>query len=408
MNTDVQSAGDLHRGVPGRRWLPAEQHVVDRYLKGIASGEFATLDEALEPCIRTLARWRSKQPRTSRPPVRTRSSVYTRLSVGALAVRGRLCRLRPKWTLAERKVIGRYVRASLKAGSRGTYQVAQDCLAELRRRYRKEPKDSRPGRFPVLRTFGGLYSQLCRDSRFAGRVAALRGDSWTDDENESLDRHAAEIFHGRVSTLRDAARSCLSELERIRIEAGLTHRRTLQGVESKLRFSLEALGQPSFGRYRVWSDHEAAIIKRFAQKAADGHPGGARALVGPCCEEVNRSNAARLGLRGSVPPRYYRSQAGIYRAICHEAIRLGRVVSRRWKPREAALAEQCVRRNYGGRTSFPPGQLTEAGRRIHDVLVRNGYARTTDACIAWLGHRRNGELPWRLQTAKCPSGRERR
>jgi hypothetical protein len=291
-------------------------------------------------------------------------------------------------------VIGRYVRIALKAGSRGTYRVAQDCLVELRRRYRAEPRGSRPGRFPVLRTFGGLYSQICRDSRFAGRVAAPRGASWTDDENELLERYASEIYHGRVTTLRDAARLCLGELERVRVEAGLTHRRTQQGVESKLRFSLEALGQPSFGRCRAWSDHEAAIIKRFAQKAADGHPGGARALAGPCCGEVNRSNAVRLGLKAGVPPRYRRSQTGVYRAICLEAIRLGRRVPRRWQQRETALAEQCVRRLHGGRTSFPPGQLAAAGRQIHDVLARSGYSRTTDACIAWLAHRRHGELPW--------------
>lgn len=395
MTASLQSERDRHRGVPGRRWLPAEQRVVDRYVKGIVSGRFGSVGEALEPCNRALERWRRKQADNARPPVRTSASVYTRLGTGALDARGRPRLLRPKWTSAERKILDRYVRIALKAGSRSTYRIAQDCLEELRVRYRAQLKDQRPVRFPVLRAFGGLYSQFCRASRFAGRVAALRGDSWTNDEEEVLDRYASALFRGRISTLREAARLCLAELERIHAEAGLAHRRTLQAVEAKLRFRLEELGQPSFGRFRIWSDRELVVIRRFARKVAAGHPGGALALAGPCCEEVNRLNAVRLGMKGSVPPRYRRSRAGIYRAICQQAIRLGRVVPVRWKPGEAALAEECAREVYGRRTSFPRGQLVEVARRIHDVLLRSGYTRTVDACVAWLAHRKYGELPWR-------------
>lgn len=385
----------LRRGGPGRRWLPPEQRIVSHYVQRVASGRFGSLRKAVEPCRRALERLRRAFPPRSRPPVRTVSAVFTRLSTTALAASGGKRRRRPKWTSAERDVIDRYVRVALKLEPRSTFRVAQECLIELRAKYRGQMSNPRPDRWPVLRTFGGLYSQFCRFTRRAGRVAAPRGATWTGNENALLDRHAAAVFHGRVSAMRDAARSCLVELERLRGKAGFGHRRTLDAVEAMLKVRLEAMGQPVFGRFRIWSDRELVVIRRFARKVAAGHPGGALALAGPCCKEVNRLNAVRLGMKGSVPPRYRRSRAGIYRAICRQAIRLGRVVPVRWKPGEAALAEECAREVYGRRTSFPRGQLVEVARRIHDVLLRSGYTRTVDACIAWLAHRKYGELPWR-------------
>jgi len=249
-------------GLPwaGEALTDDEERVLQRYVSGIARGEYERVKDAARLCRDELADL----------PVGKRS--WHPRSVGSLSCLMRR-RLRSaavtwsnaKWTADEDAVARRYARA-LATGKLPDAQVAADrCLAELVRRSAR-----RGSRY--LRTRIGVAGKLRSLAREAGWPSFVR--PWRPEERDGRDRYVAALVEGRFRTAKLAATACTKELADLhqrsrnsRSYAG-TLPRSYGAVLRELNGRALELGLPRHGD--KWRLQERQVLERHARGVPAG------------------------------------------------------------------------------------------------------------------------------------------
>ena len=292
------------------KWNEAEDRVVNRYARAIASGRYASVKQALPECRRELApiapglertgvaiawrllcraydfglsRWkhfwtdqerRLLEPhaaalaRGEYPDVATAARLVTRAFKQAglearhpdesirdqILVRARALG-RESFSVAfspeEDRVVDHFIRALV----RNEYPHGMAAVADCRRAL------VRAG-ITRVRSDKGIATRINEGARARGRVSKYA--KWSASGMRIINRYARALVSNRYPSIVAAARDCRSDLER----AGQFVDRTQGGLRAKLRVQALGMGKPGFKPR--WRDKELRILNGFARGVVRG------------------------------------------------------------------------------------------------------------------------------------------
>jgi len=369
-------------GLPwvGEALTDEEERVVQRYLSGIARGQYDRVRAAARQCRDELVRL----------PVGRRS--WLPRSVQAL---GRLMarRLRAagvtwgnaRWTTEEDAVARRYAQA-LAAGRLPDARVAADrCLAALARL--GALRGSR-----CLLTRIALAARLRRLAREAGWPSFIR--PWRPEEQAVRDRYVAALVQGEFRTAKRAAAACTKELTRLhqRMRNSPSYVGTLPrsygAVLRELNDRALDLGLPRYGD--KWRPPERRLLERYARGVPAGRYGSWLEAARACHAELARLHE-RIRRRSPIPVRTLpeRKLIEVHKHIIAVAHELGLEGPRRvlWTEAEDKVCDSWVRwyARYRGVRRLEPFKTAAEG--LQEDLLKLGSERSLPACRCRLAAR---------------------
>ncbi|MFO7674920.1 MAG: hypothetical protein R6X12_01180 [bacterium] len=239
------------------RWNDAERQIAERFARAVVAGRYARVGQAAQGCHAELAAKRVGPPRT-----RMAVNVF----VGILTRRLGLRHASP-WTLAQDRVVDRYVRELVRGRHPSLFDAARACTVELARaagtrRRRKSRSDEH--RHPLSSVV----------TRIRGRAREL-GLTWSKgaylpEEDRVVDRFARAVVAGRYRSVRAAVGPCLEELRALHRalakRAGIGTRyspgRRWEGVCTRINQRSRELGRRRV-TYVRWAGWEKRLLERW-------------------------------------------------------------------------------------------------------------------------------------------------
>ena len=418
INKQARSAGRPAR--PAHLpWLPAEARVLDRFVRALVAGRYASAREAAPHCRQGLDRLRARANASGESlPTRSSRAVWCRISELARDA-GRPLR-RVRYTREERQLFSRYARR-LASGTYATVSDAARACFAAHRQLKPSPP-SRPfhgiyrtietascklGRTPVFRPMSAKgvlimrrYAKAIADGRYPDAVAALpdiRADlpdkrsascivhrvrelarelgwspaqaRWSDAENEIAERFAKAVIAGVYLGPSAAVDDCLAALRDARMRG-----RPLNEVRWRLRRCLRRLGWMPGNRQ--WSAAELEVVSRFGRRVADG------GLVAAAAAEPCRQALGKAGFPLRAPGDVLRKLKAMTRMCARRPCRP------RWTEAENKACDSWIDWYDRHRTvrRYRPRSVAIDG--LLEDTQRIGSQRTRSACAAHLRIRR--------------------
>jgi hypothetical protein len=370
-------------GLPwvGEALTDDEERVLQRYVSGIARGEYERVRDAARLCRDELAGLPIGKRSWHLRSVGSLSCLLTRRLRSAAVTWSSA-----KWTAEEDAVARRYARA-LATGKLPDAQVAADrCLAELIRRGAR-----RGSRY--LRTRIGIAGKLRSLAREAGWPSFVR--PWRPEEKVVRDRYVAALVEGRFRTAKLAAAACTKELADLHRRsrnspsyAG-TLPRSYGAVVRELNDRAYILGLPRYGD--KWTLQERRALERHARGVPAGRYGTWLDAARACHAELTNVHE-RIRRRSPIAVRVLprRKLIEVHKHIIEVSHKLGLDGPRRvlWTAAEDRVTDGWVRWYEGHRRVRRLKPCGEAVIGLQEELDQIGSSRSLQACREHLFKRR--------------------
>jgi len=192
-------------GLPARtvRWSPAEDRVLDRYVRALMAGRYRHAREAARDCMVDMEKLYRKHPAAIWARTRRKWRTLAERLGEQVHVLGRLWRF-ARFTPEEKRFLDRYARALVGGRYRTARDAGQECWRAMKRAYdrRSARQHELPGvRFP--RSVRSVVSLLAQRSAALGRE--LRNRIWRPAElavvREGENRDNYRLFGRKLGTL---------------------------------------------------------------------------------------------------------------------------------------------------------------------------------------------------------------
>jgi hypothetical protein len=350
--------------------------VLDRYVRAVLSGRYATAKEATRLCLSELRRRHAG-------PDRTFQAVFAR-TCEKLRDAGK--RRSHPWTWKELQVIERSVRDVVAGRTGSVAEAARTCLERLRTLRRTErPSIPPPGSSMV---YQAVWVRT-REARDRGL-----NTEWSSAEDRVVTRFARDLLKGRYASVQQAAVACTREFERHagrRKGSRAWKPRTLGSVANRVNLLSHKIGRPAWRtRFRPW---EQEVIDDYVQALAGGRYLSLLRAAQDCCQDLNRlrreHRADRTVVRKVYPIRWQLSKRA--RALGWNWL------AERWTPEERRIVDRYVRKLTGPN----PPVLKAATRacwkeleKLHRRMKKQGHdfqERTEMTLRTYLGERSKDE-----------------
>jgi len=358
------------RGTPGRRLLPDEYRVIDRYARALAQGRIARIGAASAQCREELVRLAVAD---GRDPRGLPASMHRQI-----ARRGRLLGLNwagSAWQADEKQVLDRYARECASGRYPTVAAAARACWKEMR------ATCSRVGR-----PLSGVHNRLWEAACELGRQPFRR---WTAEETRVVTRHLQWLFEGRYQFVRQAAEACADEFRR-RHAQGRSGTRSPPPRPATAVYERMTILAPKYRLPRRKGEMTAAerkTVEVYARALGRGQFENARVAAAACLAEL-RLRYGRAQRAGSVSVRRVtgHSMQTVHGELlsCLRRLRLYVLSGRRWTDEEERMCETWVRWHEHGRRARRRRLWREAVEGMVEELAHRGYRRTYQAVDARL------------------------
>lgn len=369
-----------------------EERVVQRYVSGLARGDYVRVPAAARQCRDELAGLavgrRSWHPRTIKGLCCT---LTKRLHQAAVTWGG------AKWNADEDAVVRRYARMLAAGRLPDAWVAARECRAALIRKA-GGARSRRPGRANVgryVRSQTAVAGRIRRLAREAGWPCFVR--PWRTEETVIRDRYVAALVAGRFGNAKQAAEKCTTELERLHrrmLKAAPgryanTLPRTYSAVLRELNERARRLDLPRYGD--KWRLQERRSIERHARGVPAGRYRTWMDAARACHAELRRLHR-RIRRKSpiSLSALPERSLADVHQHVIKLAHKLGLEGPRRilWTPAENRIVDASLRWYEGHRRVREYRPLREAVIGLQEELDQMGSVRSLSACRCQLFKRR--------------------
>lgn len=242
-------------------WHPTEERVVDRIVRALAAGTYASALKAVPDCQRALEQLRARALlRGESLPRRSRGAVRCRINKQARRAGRPVRPAHLPWHPAEARVLDRFVRALLA----GKYANALDALPHCQKALdRVRARAHAGGEKLPSRTRRAVWCRISELAREAGRP--LRRVRYTREERRLIGRYARQLASGRYATVTDAARACFAAHRQLRPSPPV---RPFHGIYQTIDTASSKLGRTPVSR--SMSAKGILVMQRYAKAIADG------------------------------------------------------------------------------------------------------------------------------------------
>jgi hypothetical protein len=277
-----------------RPWTHAEDRVVDRFARAIASGRYPTAKAAMPDVRRELARMARESRRTD---------VAVRWRLLCRAYDFGLPRRKHSWTDRELRLLGPYASAL----ARGECPDVTTAARLVKRAFKRAGLGMRhPNR--------EIRERIIACAQALGRASTLV--HYRPEENRVIDRFSRMLVRNEYPFGKAAVADC----RRAYAQARIVRHRSDEALRIRINARARALGWVS--KSAPWSAPAARIIESFARALASGGYPSIAAATRACRHALER--AGRFGNRGG---------AGLYTKLEHRAAELD-------KPRRSAWSRR--------------------------------------------------------------------
>ena len=311
-------------------WSEAEERVVNRFARAVASGRYPNVKQALPECRRDLA------------PVapgleRTEAAVAWKLLCRAYDFG--LPRRMHFWTDQERRLLERHALAL----ARGEYPDAKTAVGQVKRAFEQAGMEAR-------HPDGSIHDLVLIRSRALGRP--VHSNPFSPEEDRVIDRFSRALVRHEYPYGMAAVADCRRALA----QAGIASPRGDAMIARRINDRARALGWGS--KFTPWSASGARTIDRFARALISGRYPTIAAASRAC-----RSALERAGQFGS------RTDGGLRAKLRIQALGMGRPELRpRWTAEELHVLDGFARAVLRG--AYPTA--SEAAPRCVRALERAG------------------------------------
>jgi hypothetical protein len=245
------------------------------------------------------------------------------------------------WTGPELRILRRQVAALVEGRCRRLQDAVEACKMAMDRQRRLKPNDYWPS---FSRPASAVRAKLKEEARRAG-WQSLRVH-WSPEERAVLDRHVAALLQGQFHAPKQAARSCVAELEavgrRLRRQGRKPVRRSLLAVRDRI---LKRAHGHGWSRAEMrWLPEERRILDKHARRLIRLPGLQMKTAVRDCRRDLRRLHAR---LRRVKPERFRRvvprTDATLRRILGQSAAEMGRPVPDAWRPDENRVIRRFAR-----------------------------------------------------------------